>query len=918
MMHVRFWGVRGSIPAPGRDTVGIGGNTSCVELRFKEKIFILDCGTGLRALGNSLMAEQPFKAHIFLSHYHWDHIQGFPFFTPAIFPENELHVHGPTNHSATAHELLAEQMTSPHFPITLDLYASALHFHDIDERTKLNVDEVQVTTLPVYHPNGAYAYRFDYQGMSLVYATDTEHKGNEYPPGLEDLCKDANMLIYDSQYTPEEYAGETGSPSRKGWGHSTMMHGAELAKRSGVEMLVLFHHDPLHSDAEVRGIEKRAQAIFPASVAGFEGLHITKEDATKPLVFVSEKTSPVPLPSSAEAEVALLQKLLADMAGIDLSEGLPAALKKLADWCGADAHVLLGASEVAGRPGFVPLHIEKEEGVCYLSEEVMKEHYPTLLTGEITSLPCKDEEITSGFFHLPEESTSLLFHPLQDEGHIFGFIALSSAHSENAFEPMHLHVAGIFSHYVSQRIAQQNRELHFNEKLSRLKEELEILNLLSQELSEEHDIDKLLQRVVTRGRDLTGSDAASLYLKLPDSQQNEGVLEFKVAQNDSVPFTGKTGLKVDAKSIAGYVAQTGSMIKIDNAYELSEDLPYRFNSYFDKAHNYKTTSMMVAPIVNFRNEVIGVLQLINRKKTEGKPLSGENVSEEVLPYDQSCVEVVKSLSTIAAGALEKAMLIREMKGAMEKLHHTQGQLIQQEKMASLGTMATGVAHELNQPLTSIHLISQLMERKLEKGEPLDEEMLRDFFSQVGDHTSRMSKIIDQLLSYSRTKEHQISCKHVLISEVIQKALVLTHYQLSRSHIEVAFHDSAVPLEAYLDADKLQQVFINLLMNARDAMEKSDVKKIDISVKKTDDNMAQIDFTDTGKGMTEEELAHLFTPFYTTKPTGKGTGLGLFISFVIIEQHGGSMQTESKVGEGTTFRITLPLDAEQVAPKMLFS
>ncbi len=234
-------------------------------------------------------------------------------------------------------------------------------------------------------------------------------------------------------------------------------------------------------------------------------------------------------------------------------------------------------------------------------------------------------------------------------------------------------------------------------------------------------------------------------------------------------------------------------------------------------------------------------------------------------------------------------------------------------------MATGVAHELNQPLTSIHLLSQVMEQKIKRGETLDQETLTGFFNQVGDHTSRMTKIIDQLLSFSRTKEHQINCKKVVVANVIEKSLMLSHYQLTKSNIEVTFNCSNTSVQAYIDPDKLQQVLINLFMNARDAMEKSNKKNISISLEQLPEKEAfEILVKDNGHGMTKEQLTQLFTPFYTTKPNGKGTGLGLFISYGIVEQHGGSMQAESSPGEGTTFQITLPLDASKLTQKAITS
>jgi phosphoribosyl 1,2-cyclic phosphodiesterase len=275
-MQITFWGVRGSIPTPGRDTVEIGGNTSCVELRAGKALVILDGGTGLRLLGQKLLKEMPFTAHIFFSHVHWDHIQGFPFFAPAFVPGNTIHLYGGNNVSRTLEETLAGQMDYPSFPVQLGQLGSKMAFADLTEGQVLELDagnneKLRVTTGRGNHPNGVWAYRLEYQGKTAVYATDTEHY-SVIDPKLLALSKNADLLIYDSQYTPEEYAGTSGGGSKVGWGHSTIEEAAKLAKAANVKKLVLFHHDPLQSDAAVREKERRTKEWFANAVAAHEGL----------------------------------------------------------------------------------------------------------------------------------------------------------------------------------------------------------------------------------------------------------------------------------------------------------------------------------------------------------------------------------------------------------------------------------------------------------------------------------------------------------------------------------------------------------------------------------------------------------------------------------------------------------------------
>jgi phosphoribosyl 1,2-cyclic phosphodiesterase len=273
-MKITFWGVRGSIPTPGPDTVETGGNTSCIEVRCGERLLVFDGGTGLRLLGQRLLKELPVEAYLFFSHVHWDHIQGFPFFAPAFIPGNKIHLFGGHNVSRTLEETLAGQMDYPSFPVHLSEMGSKMSFRDLFEGEVFELaPDIKVSNARGNHPNGVYAYRVDYQGKSVVYATDTEHY-SIVDPKLKRLCKDADVLIYDAMYTPEEYAGEVGGGPKTGWGHSTFVEGAALAKAAGVKQLVLHHHDPGQNDAAVREKERRCREIFPNSIAAREGVSI--------------------------------------------------------------------------------------------------------------------------------------------------------------------------------------------------------------------------------------------------------------------------------------------------------------------------------------------------------------------------------------------------------------------------------------------------------------------------------------------------------------------------------------------------------------------------------------------------------------------------------------------------------------------
>ena len=243
--------------------------------RCGTELLILDGGTGLRLLGAALAQEQPLTARLFFSHVHWDHIQGFPFFAPAFVSGNVIDMYGATNVTGTLEETLAGQMNFPNFPVRLEFMGAKMSFHDITDGERLSFanEQIIVRAAKLKHPQGVLAYRIDYAGHAMVYATDTEH-GDVVDAKLVEFARDVDLLIYDSQYTPEEYRGEKDGRSKVGWGHSTMMEGVKVARAAGVRRLVLFHHDPDQDDAAVLAKEARARELFPSTDAAREGMVI--------------------------------------------------------------------------------------------------------------------------------------------------------------------------------------------------------------------------------------------------------------------------------------------------------------------------------------------------------------------------------------------------------------------------------------------------------------------------------------------------------------------------------------------------------------------------------------------------------------------------------------------------------------------
>jgi len=258
-MTIRFWGVRGSIASPGEATQRTGGNTPCVEVCAGDDLVILDAGTGLRGLGDRMLRTGRREATILLSHLHWDHIQGLPFFVPAYVPGHRIGFAGMRGLRGA----LDAQMTPPCFPVGLDAMAAELTFTELT-RAPLAVGALSVRWAKLNHPGGVLAYRITLGDRAVVYATDTEHYAVP-DPHLVALARGADVLIYDAMYTADEY------PQKVGWGHSTWQAGVAVADAAGVDRLVLFHHDPSRDDDAVDAIEAAAAAARPGTVAVREG-----------------------------------------------------------------------------------------------------------------------------------------------------------------------------------------------------------------------------------------------------------------------------------------------------------------------------------------------------------------------------------------------------------------------------------------------------------------------------------------------------------------------------------------------------------------------------------------------------------------------------------------------------------------------
>jgi phosphoribosyl 1,2-cyclic phosphodiesterase len=231
-------------------------------------ILIFDCGSGMRPLGKSLLREfgdKPIVAYVFLSHYHWDHIQGIPFFQPLYRKGNAFFFHSVSQKGLELESAMEGQMATPYFPVDMSIMGATRHFYEIGEEA-IDINGAVITSAAMNHPQGSIAYRIEADGGILTYATDTEPGSEIHDRNVRRLAAGADVFIYDCQYTPEQLAGP-----KKGWGHSTWVEGVKIAQEVGAHQLVLFHHEPEHDDAFVDKLVAMARKRFPNSIGAAEG-----------------------------------------------------------------------------------------------------------------------------------------------------------------------------------------------------------------------------------------------------------------------------------------------------------------------------------------------------------------------------------------------------------------------------------------------------------------------------------------------------------------------------------------------------------------------------------------------------------------------------------------------------------------------
>lgn len=272
-IRVKFWGVRGSIACATPDHMKYGGNTSCIEIEAGDYRFVMDAGTGIRNYGNEFIKDGIKESHLLLTHTHWDHINGFPFFVPAYDSSRSIHIMaGHLKNQGGVQDVLSTQMHNPMFPVPLEAMQANLKFEDFEAGDSFSLAKgVDIQTAPLNHPNGATAYRVNHGGKSVVYVTDTEHVPGKPDQNILKLIEGADLVIYDSTYTEEEF------PAKVGWGHSTWEEGMRLCKAANVKRHAIFHHDPDHNDDFMDKLALEAEAAWEGNFVSREGMEITIE-----------------------------------------------------------------------------------------------------------------------------------------------------------------------------------------------------------------------------------------------------------------------------------------------------------------------------------------------------------------------------------------------------------------------------------------------------------------------------------------------------------------------------------------------------------------------------------------------------------------------------------------------------------------
>ena len=438
-------------------------------------------------------------------------------------------------------------------------------------------------------------------------------------------------------------------------------------------------------------------------------------------------------------------------------------------------------------------------------------------------------------------------------------------------------------------------------ELARLTHEGQSLNAIGISLSAESDTEALLDLILSKAREITQSDAGSLYL-VEEDEAGLPRLRFTLVQNDSIPvaFQGAT-LPVSSQSVAGHVALTGQILHLDDAYFPPPGSPFRIDRTYDEQTGYRSKSMLVVPMKTPKDEVIGVLQLINCKADPTRRLaSAEAIERETSSFPARFHDLASSVASQAAVAIEKSRLYRTLRTTLDQLEASHQRIVQTERLMALGEMAGGIAHDFNNLLTIIMGRTQLLLSQVD-----DPEIQKQLgvIEKAGADGAQTVRRIQEFTRVRRTRPFQ----SVDLSEVVDAVVKVTRCRwrdiAQAKAVAYDIHVDTTSLPPITgDPVELREALTNLVLNALDAMPAGG--RLTVATAREGDRV-RCTVQDTGVGMDEQVRRRVFEPFFTTKGQ-KGSGLGLSVTYGVVARHGGEIHCESRPGQGSTFTIRLPI------------
>ena len=463
---------------------------------------------------------------------------------------------------------------------------------------------------------------------------------------------------------------------------------------------------------------------------------------------------------------------------------------------------------------------------------------------------------------------------------------------------------GVLAHAVAAALGHARfREEHARAtaELARLTREFQSLNAIGISLSAESDTEALLDLILTRAREITQSDAGSLYL-VEEDEAGVPRLRFTLVQNDSMPvaFQGST-LPVSSQSVAGHVALTGQLLPLDDAYFPPPGSPFRIDRTYDAETGYRSKSMLVVPMKNPKDQVIGVLQLINCKADPARRFaSSETIERETVSFPARFHDLAASLASQAAVAIEKTRLYQSLRAALDEIEASHERTVQTERLMALGEMAGGIAHDFNNLLTIILGRTQLLLSQVEDAE-IQKQL--GVIEKAGVDGAQTVRRIQEFTRVRRTRPFQ----SVDLNEVVDTVVKVTRCrwrdvaQAKGVTYDIRVDTSPVP-SVTGDPVELREALTNLVLNALDAMPAGGRLTLTTARQGT---RVRCTVEDTGVGMADEVRRRVFEPFFTTKGQ-KGSGLGLSVTYGVVARHGGEITCESRPGHGSTFTIWVPV------------